>query len=575
MGRWAIIDETSCGTPEDAETLRPFMKVFEEIGRRWKIQLVVDYKTDETRPRLPGAEAGDTEEAHIHIAASAPGAHVELTPVSSLFGYHFFSGFVNLKPAKGPQLTGKCVISDKGNGYYAAQVEGNHVYILADIIGNPTEDNNDLVRIVTHLAIMRIGQNAPDPAIGYIKKRAERLAKVMRRKFTRSDVQGILGAHIREESTSVYESVSANVRRVREKRIELLNELQYLKINIANLTGFLKSRTVAHSDEEYAEMFEEISRIKGVTKVDALDNKIYVWTERLRQYVENKHGYGIGAFKITIDPKTPSECGIDIYQTIPGRFKHYHAIVNPARLKSPNICFGTNKETGLNESVIKLMATFEIVSLVHLILSFLRLEETEPVINKGRSKNKRGATLGYTLRYPSQEFREEAKKRFIEFMAGTHIDINKKYCSEKLGALNKEREAKENEYGKLLREEREARALAEYTDEIKQNIAATAGLQALKLLRNKRVVFVEIKAGLRAYLYDTNAGLYVMWFAPREIPWVLCNASVKNIEFSAESETARILKPLSKMNYVKCIGRFSNYIEKESTKLQLPVYYYY
>lgn len=111
-----------------------------------------------------------------------------------------------------------------------------------------------------------------------------------------------------------------------------------------------------------------------------------------------------------------------------GPYRHIHIDDNPG-----NVCFGMNSDTGLNALIDGLIIKFDLVPLVHLILTFLKKEQNLPCL-----RDKWDDSVGpHADRYENEEERATEKELFVKFATETVVRLSTAELKREIFETNK------------------------------------------------------------------------------------------------------------------------------------------
>lgn len=559
MKKWAVVDLTACSV-ESLSALQKYMPLFEEIGRLWRTELVVDYRGEKSDFEKTDA----TRRVFVHIAKSPPQAYFSSKSISSIFGYKFINGPVTRLEFTPHYDNARGIFITTPEANRVVQIKDGHIYIVVDLIANPTANNAEVLRILMNLSLAKIfGNTRAHPSI---QKRMERIYGVLRKKMLsqESHMVGMIGRFILLEMEKSVQEAKGHIKEMEGARKEALEIAVDLRRKIFEAMKFIQLRVPPKTREQYAEIFEELLRIEGVAKVDTDQEKLTITTEPLKQYVtSNQKSYEIGSFEIKIDPRSFSRKGIEAKQVLPGKFIHPHML---NRVQDA-ICFGTAnqvEQNGFNEAVDKLMENFDVLNLVHLLISFLRFDDQQPAANTHK-----GIALpieATAQRYPSDNERRMAKERFVAFMDETEKSIRGRMIKENLEELLK-KESEENErYWRTVREKKEWLRFCDWLEAQKKEVFGLATTQFKKLVKNKFVAYLDYQDGLRVFVWDEKEQcLLVIWFGPAKLPWLISPFAQKDtgpnytLQIDDHIRMKKLRNALSRLDYAKVVSRLCGY----------------
>ncbi len=231
---------------------------------------------------------------------------------------------------------------------------------------------------------------------------------------------------------------------------------EYFKLCLeeARLNERLEAVKKNLSERDFGDEFEKISDMEGVGTVRVINkennSRLLINLKRIFQLgpslIFPEQRYDLGEFEIEIDPFVNDYGAIHFYQNRKrGPYKHAYAAIDKT-------CFG-NSSGGLNKAITDLMCRFNVVPLVHLLLSFLIKETTSPTkiidstTDSADCKNDNYQPSPDNF-YTSNEDRELAKVEFIKLLQEVaFLNSSAKSRNEleelqkKIGTLLKQRQA--------------------------------------------------------------------------------------------------------------------------------------
>ncbi len=227
-----------------------------------------------------------------------------------------------------------------------------------------------------------------------------------------------------------------------EKRLEKLSCDYFDSIgqNVQNMTR-LEMITTEVSSRDLGKEFESLLTMESIETVRIKDGRyLLVKTCPIFQIPAVDHekktaeAYDIGEFIIQIDTVSSnrflSHSAIKFFQdSYSGPFSHIHISLNS------NVCFGNINQPnniGLNTIIDGLIAGFDVVSLVHLILTFMKKERNKPN-EREKWDNSIRPQLDY---YKSAAEREEEKNNFIRLVADVVLRMYAGHLEKEISDLN-------------------------------------------------------------------------------------------------------------------------------------------
>ncbi|MBI4119287.1 MAG: hypothetical protein HY456_00380 [Parcubacteria group bacterium] len=345
--------------PSMVPKLEPFKPVMEKYARLWGKKIIV--------------VAGNCSKPKRHRPRKLVNAVVlyfGAFPEEGRYGFGFGGNYLCTSrlfgintPAKGARLLR--VISDPG--YFVvspeqkqmAIVRPHNIYVLVDLFGRDWPGAEKVFEWILALALPR----------AILKKEMRQRIKVIRRMFRQAmyrsreekkkSVVRFMAHRWHHHMKSSEEALSNAVKKLdeaEERKLEFQNEIEDLIEYHNNAIKY-----IADNKEIFGKEFEKLLLMEGVLRV-AVDktDALAVITDR----IITSNGLDIGAFEIYIDPYHGNHhTSIEFHQQrYRGPYEHTYA-------KGSNVCFGN-----MNSAVDKLLVDGEVVNLVHLLLSFLRLE---------------------------------------------------------------------------------------------------------------------------------------------------------------------------------------------------------
>jgi len=407
---------------------------------------------------------------------------------------------------------------------------------------------------------------------GHARKRAKALRAVLKRKLRR-DKKRIEAAYVPLVRQGLQEFIERHEREIREitermaakerERLATLGEISEIEEYLAHTEAHIKSR------EDIGREFEQILRMEGVgiLRIEAEyseDGKvpaITVYTESILQEFEGVK-YDIGSFRIKIDTSRTGREAVRFIQDSQGSHTHLHALTaaqgGPAAVQ---VCFGSD----LNEPINKLVADFEIVPLVHLLLTFLRLNSAHPRKNEhGRS---RAAEEESRLAYTSADDRAKERDAFIAVVSEILMRVHTNKSRKRLKELLEKETAVTKDYYTARRERNELKERVKLLRQRLVTLPDSARNALLRLLANPNVLYARVfEKSLQVWFWSQKTGsIHMIWLDPKRSPWIIgyekldCVSNYHSFETSDEKFKRRVLKCLASGKFTQAaellIGR--------------------
>lgn len=274
----------------------------------------------------------------------------------------------------------------------------------------------------------------------------------------------------------------------------------------------------ALKNKNFEEDFEAIMLLEGVRKIQALQNKLIIYSKRIFQHVESKQQtYDIGQHDIHI---TFSPSGFFRKEDIsfikgnyPGKFRHPHA-------QEQNTCFGNERQPGgLNESIDKLMAGFDLVNLAAYLLAFLRRDDAEPALLAPPPNDKYHPSADQG--YQSQEEREGAKAAFVELCKGALLSKLTALTDAAIRSAEEEISRTSDTFLRMRNAEEELRlTIAALERKLGDDLPAAAEQEAEALAADKRAGHIRRQEGSLIISFVVNNMHLTLEISPNQTPKV-------------------------------------------------------
>ncbi|MDO8496564.1 MAG: hypothetical protein Q7S43_03930 [bacterium] len=437
--------------PIDIEKLMP---VFRELAAIFKVNIAVDYS--DGWPIDIREDVMEPETINFHIDAFPSKFHV----VTTISGHAVF-GLIPSRP-----ISIEVAVPHKSTVQYRlAKTElyspeaqhigcilGSHVFIYPRILTADAWVNADDLKLLWAIsywflpkAIQNVLPNyGTNVANGLNTLRSTRRDMYLPHYATVDQFKKTFRLFLTNMNARLLEILEEAVA-VAEKRLDKLSCDYFDSIgqNVQNMTR-LELVTTEISKRDLGKEFETLLTMESIETVRIRDGRyLLIKTSPIFQIPAVDHekktseSYDIGEFMIRIDTdnaltnRSLSRSGIRFYQDgYTGPFSHAHLTPNS------DICFGNNNQpnnVGLNTTIDGLMARFDTVPLVHLILTFMKKERSRP-----NERNKWDDTIRpLPDSYKTADEREIEKNRFIQLVADASIRTSAGYLKKDIAELNK------------------------------------------------------------------------------------------------------------------------------------------
>ncbi len=330
--------------------------------------------------------------------------------------------------------------------YPIGHILGSHILIHPDILtsGAWSEENRiKLLRAIAYWFVPRAIINAlPDHGV----KIASGL-NGLRLDYSflhpsdelRKDFQKRFKFFISSLNSKTLHTLKDNISKS-EQKIERLTE-EYFGNLARNVTNKKRLELIKSelSTRNFANEFEALLNIESIETIRIQDGRyIVIKTCPIFQIpaIDHEHkvaeAYDIGEFiiKIDINSLPLTRTSISFFQDgYTGPYRHGH-ILTPQSA----VCFGTDSTAGLNSFIDNLISKFDVVPLIHLIITFLKKEKSKPAF---RDRDRRsGSDTAKRDEYKNDEERGEEKKNFIKLVSDTVMKSSVTHLEKTISDLN-------------------------------------------------------------------------------------------------------------------------------------------
>gem|GEM_PF-4661421 len=545
------------------EVLKPLLPVFNRTAWLWEKTIVLR----ELRYNGPEDLSDPTKMCvNIFSGHSVGGATAE--SAESVFGY---GPKENEKPS-GMILRYYPVMSGGQMGYYPsnpksrfdggyqqfyspeghciARIKERSLNILVDLGKIHQDGARDILEIILMFAMPAIfpgdkagkRQNAEKIAFGsrkFINKEKDR-TKVL------ESIERYIKSDLRKSITDAEQESEGLLRKMSElERSRIENWTKILE-----LEGVLDSlKEKVRRDSDYVSQYDQIVKMDGVLSVIVEGGYLVIYTDLIK-VVKKDNSYNIGAYRIILDPKPKQgRQGIKFQRYIRGDFNHAHIVENQM------VCFGGG-DFGFNSALDKLMQDFDVVPIVHLIMTFLRFEDSDLKENRSLGRS----LLDTDMPAPVKDAVLK-KTDFCNFMTNAIMKILEAPMAASLEAYKKAEIEMQNAYlaarnsfqSSLVKVEYlKSKADESFFEEIR------SGFSELEI--HEKSKGVHFRRGLRIIIDDNSLDWPVLiWIELGRIPWVISSGpetiginSLSHV-FSLQ-ETAELLLKILPTRNLPAIG---------------------
>lgn len=510
----AEIDVESSSHPAVLIRLRQKKWLISRWARRFRTRIIAVATTPQSENVLP--------EGNVVIFkpyATSPNAMSREKPLNSIFGYalpEIDHARTRLSPSGANQFC-----SPEGNRI--AQAQSGTFSFLVNVLGYDWEGAEEVANIMFACTLPKA---LPEE---HVRKRARRLREVLRRKLRR-DRKRIEADYL----PFVREGISASIARHKDEialaasqmaeketeRLAMLAEIAEIEEYLAHIELGVKSP--GNIERE----FEQILRMEGVAALlveteysgDGKVPIIVICTKRIFQEFDGKK-FDIGSFRIKIDTSKLGKESIRFIQDSRGDYVHPHALP-AAEQAGPDfqVCYGTDHATGLNDAVNKLMADFELVPLVHLLLTFLRLDHLKP----REAAFKRTGEAEERVKYDSPEDRAKAREAFVETVGKVLLWVHTKKSRVRLEELQRKEGAATKEYYTLRRARSEHNERIKFLSERLRTADPSRNALA-RLLSSPAVLYARVfEKSFQVWFWNAKTtSIHMLWLDPKRSPWIV------------------------------------------------------
>ncbi len=398
---------------EELKKIYRLLALINNLGRTLDTKIVVDVRGGAVRP----PEQDDKAPVFVYLDAyPEAGKRINPTrrPPRTLFGQQISPGS---RPLEEIYLAEGMPIKSPENFIVGWRL-GKTLYIYPGTLGGISDyENTKILNHILYCALPYALECKSDrDAFDVWFKKYDILRKNYADKLRESKSRKISTASL---SNFLFKSLTE---RLKERQIDLkevrdkgkTEKIKYFKL-LSKLADLEERLEIAKTKSENYNSGLEFEKILGmdlvgtvrIKQVEGKDYIIIINTQRIFQvpFGDETKKFDIGEFEIIIDPSVTSHMAIKFYQNrYPGPYFHAHA-------NNTGTCFGTT-DRGLNKDLDMLIQNLDMAALVHVILTFLVKEETEP---KHRDQQRSRGFYQPSLDnvYINDEDRDKEKAEFI------------------------------------------------------------------------------------------------------------------------------------------------------------------
>lgn len=322
---------------------------------------------------------------------------------------------------------------------------GSHIFIYQHVLTSeswPKEDNLKLLKAISFWFLPRTINNAIPDHGSEIKSGLNALRSELGSIYMPSgpvkkeEFKKAFGILVNNLNSRTLERLEGKIGEIEEKLKKLSADyFDYFGQYVHSQTRLESAKTEMLS-RDFGKEFEALLIMQSVETVRVVkDRFLMIKTGPISQIPivdpskETVGSYDIGEFITQIDTVSPhtllSHSQIRFYQDgYTGPFRHIHIS------SGSEVCFGNasaSDNIGLNPIIDGLMAKFNIVPLIHLILTFMKKEVNKPT----KRDNWDNSIKPRPDNYANAEEREEEKNRFIKLVSAVSLKSS-------MGQLEKE-----------------------------------------------------------------------------------------------------------------------------------------
>ena len=432
------------GTEADKK-LNHYFEVVEELAMCFDINVVLTASSDALEPA-----ATKDDRVYIHID-SLPDRFRQIGPTfpDIIFGHkvHYDLSLMEVDERAGEKSpSGFSIISPEG--VRVGFVYPKHIYIYQGLLDPELwkyGEDQDILSIILYMVLPEAVAMGSDIRLSshYFSAGYDNAKYLLRSKLQkdgyRKHLEFQFKNHTRKSFLFILEEMRIQLADLMKEGRDLAEKDYDVFKEIVETEETLKSVTVAIASRDFGLDFDQILRIDGVKCVRVITTqelkKIVIFTDSVEQIpgsLKSDH-YDIGAFEILINPNyganSEPRAGIAFSQARrKGKFSH--RFISSTSV----VCFGA----ALNPDLSKLMADFDIVPLIHLIMNFLVKESTAPEPNNNGGKVQTTENLFLKSdSYADSVDCETERKNFCDFMLEVLISKSLSGLESKLTDLSK------------------------------------------------------------------------------------------------------------------------------------------
>lgn len=561
---WEKITVKVGNTLEEIQKLNYYTPIVQEMAMCFGINVVLDA----TSGPGPSTHPHKTDRVYIHLD-SYPSNFKLLGPVFSdpdlIFGYRTPEDFYLMEISDvGSQKNQQGFNIKSPEGFKVGFVYPGHIYIYPGILEHKfwkNGEDEDILSIILYMVLPEaaaIGSDIRFHSHSFLTGYDNVKYLLRSRLDSRKNISSRLEKYLEKNLFLALQEMAVKMDQQQEEGRKLATEDYKLTKEIIECEEKLERVRDSIQLRDFGQDFDQIltiDKIKCVRIGEVHDKRsLIIFTEPTEQIPNSldDERFDIGSFEIVISPNWDSSTettrsAVSFYQTRRvGKHRHFHA--NDAN--ASKVCFGNNM---LNPVIDRLVADFDVIPLVHILMNFLIKESTKPSISDGK--------LGLAKIFPNTDIYtdsqdlEEERDSFSSFMQDILIKKLVKDLEVKIAELTKKRD----EIRKNRSQIRNAIAIqAEKIKETEKEFGQAgrkSASQAGLILEDKQVFWVtvneeeiliyfsmpeikkEFPRGNRGFVLKIARDQHLELIEPRKFePIVLSNSDVPNF-ISAEQES--------------------------------------
>lgn len=462
-----------------AAIIEHLMPTFKEMARAFNIDIIVDCRDGSSTEIREDIVEPETVNFHIDTFPSKF-YRANTIMASSIFGLvpmrpiplktHLPSkNTMQYRLAK-TELYSPETEPDSSKMQSVGCILGSHIFIYPDLLTSESWTNGNSTKLLTAISYWFLPRAIMSVSPSYETKIAEGL-KILRSRYREMLPTNTDKNQFQEKFRTFIAGLNSKMLNGLEEEIQKAEKEQekIAQLYFENLTkNTINRRRLAAiksglSSRDFNKEFEALLIMESIETVRVKEGRyLEIKTSPISQIPAREEGkeeeeksYSIGEFLIKIDTQASSltHSAIKFSQDgYTGPYVHAH-IGTPLTV----VCFGTSTETGLNAPIDNLMSKFDIVPLVHLIISFLKKEKTKPQIRVSWNST----ATPREDKYKDEAEKEEEKQRFVKLVSDTILRSSSTQIEKEIADLNQKIDSNHDEILKLRKLQNNYQAVLE------------------------------------------------------------------------------------------------------------------